>query len=302
MLLITIWPLFALICVGYLLRRRGFPSVEFWSAAERLNYFILFPALLLASLGNAPVRDPALLRFGGAAAATILIACALLALLRLVRPMPAARFGPHLQGLVRFNTYLALALLALLSGPEGVSRAAIYLAVAVPLVNVLSILALSGEGAARKPLHLAKTILRNPLILACLTGFALALSGIGLPFGTGSFLKLLGQGSLPLGLLCVGAALNITALRHRLSGLVGISLARLLAMPVLAALVCLPFGLSGVEAMVLVVFSAVPTAPTAYVLTQQLKGDGELMAGIVTFQTMAALATLPLVLWLLPIG
>jgi len=97
----------------------------------------------------------------------------------------------------------------------------------------------------------------------------------------------------------VGAALQPAALRLDMLTLAGIGALRLLAMPVLAALVARAFGLGGTEALVLVVFSAIPTAPTAYVLTRQLQGDGTLMAGIVTSQTLAAVATIPLVLWLL---
>lgn len=81
--------------------------------------------------------------------------------------------------------------------------------------------------------------------------------------------------------------------------LAGVGALRVLAMPVLAALVGRLFGLSGVEAMVLVIFSAIPTAPTAYVLTRQLNGDGTFMAGLVTLQTLVAVVTIPLVLMLL---
>ena len=55
-------------------------------------------------------------------------------------------------------------------------------------------------------------------------------------------------------------------------------------------------GANGVVT-VLVVFSAIPTAATSYVLTRQLNGDGTLMAGIVTSQTIAAIATIPFALW-----
>ena len=296
MILLTIWPLFALICTGHVMARFAFPAPGFWPAAERLNYFVLFPALLLSSLVDAPVRDPAILRLGGAAVVVILLACAAMALVRRVRPAPAARFGPAVQGMVRFNTYLGLAILVALVGQPGVERAAVYLALAVPLVNVLSILALTEGGEARAPARLARTILRNPLILACLAGLALALTGVGLPFGIGRFMELIAQGSLPLGLLCVGAALQLDAARRDMTALAAVSALRLLAMPVLAAAVGWAFGLGQVEALVLVVFSAIPTAPTAYVLTRQLGGDGTFMAGLVTAQTLAAVATIPLVL------
>ena len=299
LLFLTIWPLFALICLGYILVRRGFPDSGFWPAAERINYFVLFPALLLGSLADAPVRDPQVLRLGGAAVVIIMIAAIALSLTRRARPLPAARFGPVLQGTVRFNTYLGLAIIATLAGPLGIERAALYLAIAVPLVNVLSIIALTEAGQARSLLVLLNTMARNPLILACLGGIMLALTGWGLPYGTGRFLDLLAQASLPLGLLCVGAALQPRAPRRDGPTLAVTGVLRLALMPLLAACVARMFGLSGVEALVLIVFSAIPTAPTAYVLTRQLNGDGTLMAGIVTSQTIAAVATIPLILWVL---
>jgi len=94
LLFFTIWPLFALICLGYILVRRGFPNPAFWPAAERINYFLLFPALLVSSLADAPVRDPQVLRLGGAAVAIILFAALALALTRRAYPMPAARLPP----------------------------------------------------------------------------------------------------------------------------------------------------------------------------------------------------------------
>ena len=299
MLFFTIWPLFGLICLGYILFQRGFPDAGFWPAAERINYFLLFPALLVSSLADAPVRDPQMVRLGGAAVATILIAALAMSVARRAYPMPAARFGPLLQGTVRFNTYLGLAILATLAGPVGIERAALFLAIAVPLVNVLSIMALTEAGKARTPQIMLRTMARNPLILACLMGIGLSLIGWGLPFGIGRFLDLLAQASLPLGLLCVGAALQPNALRLDGPAMIISGAVRLVLMPLLAALTARIFDLNGTEALVLVVFSAIPTAATSYVLTRQLNGDGTLMAGIVTSQTIASIATIPFALWVL---
>ena len=65
-LLLALWPLFALIVAGYFLRLRAFPSEEFWPGAERINYFVLFPALLFSSLATAPLDNPALPQLAGA--------------------------------------------------------------------------------------------------------------------------------------------------------------------------------------------------------------------------------------------
>ncbi len=70
-------------------------------------------------------------------------------------------------------------------------------------------------------------------------------------------------------------------------------------MPLLAFAAARLVGLPPMESGVLVLFFALPTAPTAYVLTRQLGGDSHLMAGIITLQTLLAAGSLLLVLLLL---
>lgn len=297
-LLLALWPLFALIVAGYFMRRHAFPSEAFWPGAERINYFVLFPALLFNSLASAPLDNPQLPHLAAAVLLGLGLAWAVLLLLRRLRGWPAARFGPITQGGLRFNTYLGLAAVGSLYGQQGLALAALMLALMVPTVNVMSVWALTAErGVSARALLMP--IARNPLILACVGGGLFNLAGFSLPGGSDRLLGLLAAASLPLGLLCVGAALQPAALRRDGLTLTATGGLRLLLMPILAALIARAFGLTGTEALVLIVFSAIPTAPTSYVLTRQLGGDGTLMAGIVTSQTLAAIATIPLVLWLL---
>ncbi len=104
---------------------------------------------------------------------------------------------------------------------------------------------------------------------------------------------------MPLGLLAVGAALDLDAARRgkRVSGLA--SGLKLLGLPALAYGLCLAFGADGVALFVGVLFAAVPTATSAYILARQLGGDAGFMANLCTLQTLLALVTLPLVLVLL---
>jgi hypothetical protein len=297
-LLYSLWPLFALIVGGYLLRRHDFPGEAFWPAAERLNYFILFPALLFSSLATAPLDNPALPRLALAVLLGLGGGWLALLLVRRRRGWPAARFGAFTQGILRFNTYLGLAAIGSLHGQPGLVLAALLLALMVPAVNVLSVWSLSADRAVSLS-GLLLPILKNPLILACLAGMAINLLGIGLPGGSDRLLGLLAAASLPLGLLCVGAALRPQELRGEKPALAWNCTLRLLAMPLLAYAVAKALHLPALESSVLVLFFALPTAPTAYVLTRQLGGDGHLMARLNTQQTQLAALSLPLVLILL---
>ncbi len=297
-LLLALWPLFALIVAGYFLRLRAFPSAEFWPGAERINYFILFPALLFSSLATAPLDNPALPRLAAAVMLALGVAWAALLITKRLRGWSAGRFGAITQGVLRFNTYLGLAAVGSLFGKDGLALAALMLALMVPTVNVMSVWALTAErGVSVRGLLLP--IIKNPLILACVAGALVNLSGLGLPGGTDRLLSLLAAASLPLGLLCVGAALKPRELGGEIPALGWNSAARLLVVPLLAYGVALVLGLPAMETTILVLFFALPTAPTAYVLTRQLGGDSHLMAGIITLQTLLAAASLPLVLTLL---
>ncbi len=297
-LLLALWPLFALIVAGFYLRRWNFPNEAFWPGAERLNYFVLFPALLFSSLARAPLDNPALKQLALAVMLGLGIGWLALLLMRRLRGWPAARFGVFTQGTLRFNTYLGLAAVGSLFGQPGLTLAALMLALMVPTVNVLSVWSLTAErGISLRSLLLP--IAKNPLILACLGGTLINLSGIGLPGGTDRLLSLLAAASLPLGLLCVGAALKPEELGGEVPALAWSSLARLIGMPLLAWVIAQILGLPAMETTVLVLFFALPTAPTAYVLTRHLGGDSQLMAGAITLQTLLAAASLPIILTLL---
>ncbi len=106
-------------------------------------------------------------------------------------------------------------------------------------------------------------MVKNPLILACVAGAAMNLAGFDPKWGAERLLTPLATTRLPLGLLSVGAALKLEELRGQSGALVGNSLGRLLLMPALAFLIGQILALPAIEAATLVIFFALPTAPTA---------------------------------------
>lgn len=292
-LLASLWPLFALILAGWVARRYDFPNAQFWPGAERINYFVLFPALLFRSLATAPLANPALPRIAVCVFVVLgVVWVALLVLRRLWRWTPD-RFGVLVQGTLRFNTYVGLAVIGSTFGSEGLALAALLIAVTVPTVNILSVVAFTHAVDLRA---LLARLVTNPLIVACVLGIAANLAGVRLVAGTGELLSFLAATSLPLGLLCVGAALKFGELKGETSTLLWNSAGRLLLVPVLAYVMTRLVQLPAADTAILVLFFALPSAPTAYVLARQLGGDARLMAGVITMQTLLAAVTLPLVL------
>ncbi|MBA0019771.1 AEC family transporter [Xenorhabdus nematophila] len=292
----VIWPLFFLIFLGFLLKRNHIFSSEFWSGTEKLNYFILFPALLIYGLSVAPLEDSRLFSLYLGIFFIIGIASVVLVFFKVLLKWPINRFGVYIQGMLRFNTYLGLAITSNIFGSEGIINAALMIAIMVPLCNIVSVLSFISSKSNLSFKGLAIPIIKNPLILACVIGIFINITHIGLPFGLDQILKHLSSASLPLGLICIGASLQISTLRMEKKGILFNCIGRLLIMPLIAFLIAIVLGLKTLEIQLLVLFFAIPTAPTAYILTRQLNGDSQLMAGIITLQTILAIITLPIVL------
>ncbi|MDQ7731863.1 AEC family transporter [Halomonas sp. SpR1] len=288
-------PLFLLILLGAVLGYWRWPGDTFWPQMERLIYFVLFPAMLVGTLATADVSQVPV----GRLAMVLLGAMALFGLLlwRLrgwLRLTPAA-FTSVFQGAVRFNTYVGVAGAAALHGSLGATTAAVAVALMVPVVNVMCVASfvsagtLGGASVGKS----AMALIKNPLILACIAGIGLNLSGIGLPGWSQDTVALLGRAALPLGLVAVGVALRPAALLRLDRGVLATNSIKLLLMPALVLALTWILQLDSVSRDVALLFAALPTATSAYILARQLGGDAELMAAIITGQTLLAMLTLP---------
>ena len=203
-----------------------------------------------------------------------------------------------LQCVVRWNTYVALALAPALFGPAAMPLVALAVAVMVPAANVMSVAALARHGSAGRagPAAFARAVATNPLILACAAGLVLNLSGLGLPAVGADALTILGRATLALGLLTVGAGLRPTLVADRPMAILGTTAAHLLLRPAIGMALAIVLGLGGTALEVVALACAVPTATSSYILARLLGGDAELMAALVTTTTVSALLTLPPVL------
>lgn len=294
-------PIFLLILVGFLLRWRGFVERPAWEAIEKLTYMILFPALLVRTLATTDFGSLPILPI--VAAINLPLVLTVLLLMTLV-----ARFmadGPALtsmlQGFIRPNTYIGLAIAAGLFGETGLATATLAVAASVPLVNLLSVIALSryGENGSKTLGGLLLAIIKNPIIVACVLGILLNASGIGLPSLSDPFLEILGRAALPLGLIAVGAGLELRGNGGDLAALVAPVAGKLVALPIITVFTCSLFSVTGSSATIAILFNALPVASSSYILARQMGGDAGLMARIITVQTAAAMLTLPLLLGLL---
>ena len=293
-ILYILLPDIILVALGwFMLNKMGF-SREFFAATEKMVYFIMFPALLFRSV----LLSPLSLNTAG----TSLLSCALLAfagllIASLARPiLKTEQYSANSsqQCVYRFSTYIALSLAPSVGGAEGVAIMAVFIGFTVPLVNILAVRALAtGQGG------MFKSIVTNPLVLATASAVSLNLLGFQLPEVLGNTLHKLGQGSIPLGLICIGAALKLREGTANAPLVAWMTIARLVFMPIFAIVIALLMGFSLLETQMFAIFAAIPTAPAAYVLTVRMGGNARLVANIISVQVLCCILTIPMWLFLI---
>ena len=295
-LLIALAPIAVLIVMGAWLKRSRFLEDSFWAQAERLGYYVLLPALFLhglatAKLDNVPVQGMIM----ALVLSTVMVAVLMVGARRIIKGNDAA-FTSVFQGGVRFNNYVGVSVVAGLFGAQGIALAAVANAAIVPTVNILCVLVFAryGTGGRMSLGKVAKQLALNPLVLACFGGILLQALGLGLPAGIEPVIKALGQASLPLGLLCVGAALELGSVHSWVRPVAYSSVVKFMIMPLTTLCECHVFGLDGKAAIAALLFQALPTASSSYIMARQLGGDAPLMAGIIASQTLLAAVALPI--------
>lgn len=196
------------------------------------------------------------------------------------------------QTAFRFNSYIALAVADRVGGAQAVSLVAVLIAIGVPLCNFAAVWALAQHAQA----NVLREILRNPLILATVAGLVVHGMGWSLPGLVLPVLDRLGSASIALGLMTVGAGLQWRGLGRELPVGLWFLTIRHLLLPLSAMALAAALQLPPLQALMLVLFAAMPTASSAYVLAARMGGDGPYVAGLVSLSTVLGAVSIPVFL------
>ena len=294
-----LFPDFSLILYGYLVCRYTPLNRTVWQPVETLVYFLFFPVLLFQSIVKSPLDIGATSGLIGAGWALGLTGIGLAYSLPywpwLGRHVPARDHAASTQVGFRFNSFIGLALAERLAGPQGLLLIAVLIGVCVPLFNVAAVWPMARQGQR----GFAGALLRNPLIIGTASGLLANLLGLSIPGWLEPTVSRMGASSLPLGLMAAGAGMQFGALGRAKSMAVVLLTIRHLLLPLAAFGLAQVFGLDPVQTTVLLAFSALPTAPSAYVLAARMGYDGAYVAGLVTLSTLLGMVSLPFALGML---
>ena len=296
-------PVFLLIILGNFLRRIKVPDVSFWEINDKLCYWVLIPALLFHYISQINLSSEMLYSYSIIIYVGFFIAILTVLILGKLLGYPPERWTSILQGAVRQNAFIALAITGSLFGDEGLKIASIFMLIYVPSINIIIVTTMVmnfGQSKKNASNNEFKTVFvelsKNPFILAMITGLIFSIiqsEKLKVIIDTSG---LLGSAALPIMLLTIGAKIKVRDLALTITPILISNVLKLLALPLIAFFVANFLGLSEIEVIVAVIFAAVPTAVSSHTLARQFGADDQLMTSIITTQVILSFITIPILL------
>jgi len=299
----SIVPVLLLILLGKGLSQARFFQEGFFKELNRLTYFWGLPILLFYKVAEIDLQSEA--GFGLLYTMLIVIAASIILayLLVFILKVPRDSIGSFVQGSFRGNlAFVGFPVVYFALGQDGLDLGMFASGICILFYNTISVtlLILHSKNKSERPLKaIWKHGLRNPLILACLLGFALNLTDFEIPTMIRRAFVALGQIALPLALIGLGAGLKFDELKGRLGFSIIASLINVAFSPLLGYLVGRAMGLDPTSLKVAVIFLSCPTAVFSYVLAEMLGNDGVTARNIVILSTVLSIVSLVLAVALL---
>jgi predicted permease len=276
-----ILPVFSIIALGWLYARRVKPDM---AAVNRLSMNVLAPALVFSALASKDfdVARNKLLIIGSVG---VVLGSGLLAwpFARLMRAS-VRTFVPPMM----FNNCgnMGLPLAALAYGSAGFSPMVALFTISNLLQFTLGVWILD---------HRARfgNLLRNPMVIATIVGFAFALVHPPLPAWLSVAIKLVGDALIPMMLLSLGVRLYEASFADWRIGVV-VGLVCPLTGIAIALLLASALDLDATQQGLLILFGSLPPAVLNFMVAEQFRQEPGKVASIVLIGNLLAIVFVPL--------
>mgnify|MGYP000915134744 FL=1 len=282
----VVLPLFLIMAVGYLLRRIGLLDDAVLPKLNSLVFKAFLPMMLFNNIYHSDLESMMNPKLILTAVVSILVIFGVLCLVipRIEKDGP--RRGAMVQGIFRSNYIIfGVPIVSGVFGEQGLGVVSILSAFAIPLFNVLSVVALEifSHGTVNKN-RIVKGIVTNPLIIASLLGVVFLLAGIPIPTPVEEALADMSAIATPLGLVSLGGFFKFADTKRYLKQLIIVVAGRLVVCPAIFLPVFVSMGFRGVDLMALATMMGAPIAVSSFIMAQQQGADADLagQAGVYT--------------------
>lgn len=297
-------PVFLVIVAGYLLKKIGWINEGFIKAANKINFTITLPALLIQDMMNTDFMQEFDIIY--------VVYCAVVssicfwgtwivskALLR-----DKTIIGEFVQASYRSSAaVLGAAFVLNIYGDTGMVP--LMIIGAVPLYNIYAVLVLTAECPQKDVTHTKtinttlKGIVTNPIIISIVIGVLLSVFKVDFPKMVDNTISNFARMSTPLALLAIGGSFEFKKAAAKMKPAFVAAFLKLVGWAVMFLPLAICLGYRDEKLMALVIMLASPTTPSCYIMAKSMKSEGTLTSSVVVLTTMCSAFTITAIIFVL---
>ena len=294
-------PIFVIILIGFYLRRKGVINEGFISSANKINFKLALPCMLVIDMMNIDLEadlDPKYILF-----------CAIVTTISFWTIWGLAKIfikdkkiiGAFVQG--SFRSSAAVLGTALIVNIYGNSSMAPFMMIgSVPLYNIFSVIVLTFEADTKQEKTIGKAIkgiFTNPIILSIALGLILARLHVTFPVMLDSTISTIGRMTTPLALLAIGAGFSTSEAVKKFKPALVASMLKLVIIPLVFLPMAIKLGYRNEELIAILIMLGAPTTPSCYIMAKNMDNDADLTTSIVVLTTAFSAFTITAMLFVL---
>ena len=297
----TIIPIFTIILLGWISRKKGFIHADFIGPANSLVFYIAIPAMIFSAISRATLTAHFNVGILVITLSTAMVACVFAWVFGRACRLKQGQLGSYVQISFHGNLgYIGLAVAFYYLGEDGFVKASILTGFLMIVQNLLSVLSLTFNAhqpdSARHGRTIVRNLVGNPVILSAMAGIVCSFLKVPIPLIIQRSLGILSGLALPMALLIIGASISFQEARHRVKWVLSSSTTKLFLMPGLGYIAFRSLGFPPGEYLPGLILLASPSATISYVMAKEMKGDPDLAVIAISFSTL--LSALTYTFWL----
>lgn len=293
-----IFPVFFVLIIGYIAKKRGYLNENFIDKGTWLVFYIALPLKLFYDVKSADIKS---LHFnyiiyilGGV---SIIFFATWFVSIFIIKDKKKLSAFVHCAYRSNF-VYVGFPILEYIYEKPSIEHIIVVMAFGLTLYNILAVIILTyyseSENKRVSPMSIIKNILKNPMILGIFFGAIMNYLKVPLYSGFDEGILLISKLSTPLSLILIGASLNFNSIKSDIGLILGASTIKDIISPLLMVTIGILMGFTNEEIGIAYVFWATPCAVNCFIFTRQMGSDYELASKIITASFALSVITFPL--------
>jgi hypothetical protein len=295
----VLFPILAMIVIGYILKRMGLADEDFVSKSSTLVFKLALPAAMFYSTVNTEAE----FNFDAETWKFIIVTCGILLVtfffvfyIAIKSNWDSRTKGAFIQGSYRSNyVIIGYVIIQYLFGDVALLRMSILAVFVIPLNNILAVVILTIYDPCAKELDIKgiiRNIATNPLIIGIVSGFVFKSLGIHIPVFVNNTLNLLKGVATPLALINIGSMFSIDIdLGNRKPLFLAVFIKTILTPLVFTTLAVL-LGFRDHTLGVMFIVFATPASASSFIMAKVMNSNDTLASGIVVISTTLSFITI----------